>query len=72
MPILGYWKIRGLAHQIRFQLEYLGVPYDEKLYEQGDAPGFEIDSWLSEKHTLGMEFPNLPYFIDGDLKITET
>ena len=24
-PILGYWKIRGLAQQIRYELEYLGV-----------------------------------------------
>jgi glutathione S-transferase len=24
------------------------------------------------KHTLGLDFPNLPYFIDGDLKLTQS
>lgn len=27
---------------------------------------------MSEKFNLGLDFPNLPYFIDGDYKITET
>ena len=27
---------------------------------------------MSVKPTLGLEFPNLPYFIDGDFKMTET
>ena len=71
-PTLGYWKIRGLASQIRYELVYLGVEYDEAQYEQGDAPDFDRSSWLNVKQTLGLEFPNLPYFIDGDLKMTET
>ena len=28
--------------------------------------------WFDEKHKLGLDFPNLPYLIDGDLKITQT
>ena len=28
-PTLGYWKIRGLASQIRYQMIYLDVDYDE-------------------------------------------
>ena len=28
-PTLGYWKIRGLASQIRYEMIYLGVDYDE-------------------------------------------
>ena len=28
--------------------------------------------WLKRKHNLGLEFPNLPYFVDGNLKMTES
>jgi glutathione S-transferase len=69
---LGYWKIRGLAQPIRFLLEYANVAYKEVLYEQGDGPEFSRECWLSEKFNLGLDFPNLPYFFDGDLKITES
>ena len=71
-PILGYWKIRGLGSGIRYQLAYQGVEYDQAQYEQGDAPDFSNDSWLAVKPTLGFAFPNLPYFINGDLKLSET
>jgi len=70
--VLGYWKIRGLAQAIRYLLEYAGVNYSEFEYEQGDAPDFCRESWLSVKYNLGLDFPNLPYFIDGDLKFTES
>ena len=39
-------------------------------YEQGDD--MNIEAWKSVKFTLGMEFPNLPYLIDGDFKMSET
>ncbi len=39
-PKLGYWKIRGLAQGIRYQLAYLGVDYEDKRYGYGPAPGF--------------------------------
>jgi len=71
-PIVGYWKIRGLASGIRYQLAYQGVEYEQVQYEQGDAPDFSNEAWLAVKPTLGFAFPNLPYFIDGDLKLTET
>jgi glutathione S-transferase len=69
---IGYWKIRGLQAPIRYVLEYLSVPYTEVLYEQGEAPEFSREAWLSEKQNLGLDFPNLPYLIEGDVKITES
>ena len=69
--ILGYWKIRGLAQQIRYLLEYIEHPYEEVLFEQGDAPSFSIQSWTSVKDTLGLDFPNVPYLIDGEVKLTD-
>jgi glutathione S-transferase len=71
-PTLGYWKIRGLAHQIRMQLHYSGVDFSDVMYAAGPAPEFNREEWLTVKETLGLPFPNLPYFIDGDVKITET
>ena len=71
-PVLGYWKIRGLASQIRYEMVYLGVDYVEDQYEQGDGPGFDRSSWTSVKESLGLPFPNLPYLIDGQVKMTET
>ena len=41
-------------------------------YTQGPAPDFDISSWMNVKPTLGMDFPNLPYLIHGDFKMTET
>ena len=71
-PVLGYWKIRGLAAQIRYMFHYLAVPFDDVEYECGDAPDFDKSCWLDVKETLGLEYPNLPYLIDGETKITET
>ena len=32
-PVLGYWKIRGLASNLRYQLAYQGIDYDMVEYE---------------------------------------
>ena len=42
------------------------------MYEQGDGPGFSTEAWTSVKPDLGLDFPNLPYFIDGEVRLTET
>nr|XP_004659077.2 glutathione S-transferase Mu 2 isoform X1 [Jaculus jaculus] len=73
MPMtLGYWDIRGLAHGIRLLLEYTDSSYQEKRYTMGDAPDYDQSDWLNEKFKLGLDFPNLPYLIDGTHKITQS
>ncbi|XP_073398548.1 glutathione S-transferase Mu 4-like [Dendrobates tinctorius] len=72
MMILGYWDIRGLGHAIRLLLEYTGTLYEEKRYVEGDAPDNERSQWTDEKETLGLDFPNLPYLLDGDIKLTQS
>ncbi|KAM3618010.1 uncharacterized protein V6R79_014031 [Siganus canaliculatus] len=73
MPVtLGYWDLRGIAHAIRLLLEYTGTKYDEKFYTLGDAPDYDRSSWLNEKFKLGLDFPNLPYLIDGNRKIVQS
>jgi hypothetical protein len=46
-PTLGYWKIRGLGQQIRYHLAYLGVDFEDKTFELGDAPEYKTDEWIS-------------------------
>eukprot|EP00698_Gefionella_okellyi_P015063 TRINITY_DN4223_c0_g1_i1.p1 TRINITY_DN4223_c0_g1~~TRINITY_DN4223_c0_g1_i1.p1 ORF type:complete len:219 (+),score=41.22 TRINITY_DN4223_c0_g1_i1:98-754(+) len=70
--VLGYWSIRGLAQAVRFMCEYTEQPYTEKIYDCGEAPGYDRSCWTNEKHSLGLDFPNLPYLFDGDLKITQS
>ncbi|XP_049621791.1 glutathione S-transferase Mu 2-like [Suncus etruscus] len=69
---LGYWDLRGLAHAIRLLLEYTDSKYEEKKYRMGDAPDYDRSHWLDEKFKLGLDFPNLPYLIDGPHRITQS
>uniref|UniRef100_A0A8B9R273 Glutathione S-transferase n=1 Tax=Anas platyrhynchos TaxID=8839 RepID=A0A8B9R273_ANAPL len=69
---LGYWDVRGLAHAIRLLLEYSGTPYEERQYRLGPAPDFDPSDWTNEKEKLGLDFPNLPYLIDGSTKLTQS
>lgn len=71
-PVFGYWGIRGLASPIRYLLEYANVDYVDKQYTAGPAPTFDRKQWLDEKFTLGLDFPNLPYYIDGDVKLSQS
>jgi len=68
--ILGYWDIRGLGQVTRLLAEYAGLPYVDKRYKAGPPPDYNRDIWLKEKFNLGLDFPNLPYIIDGDIKVS--
>ncbi|CAG9328451.1 unnamed protein product [Blepharisma stoltei] len=65
-PIFGYWSVRSLGESIRMMLYHLEVDFEDKQYLIGD-------DWIAkDKYQLGFEFPNLPYFIDDDIKLTES
>ena len=70
-PNFGNWKMRGLAEHIRAILAYKDVDFNDVTYEQTDGPEFSSEAWTSIKFTLGLDFPDLPYLIDGDVKISE-
>lgn len=53
-------------------LHYCGVAFNDVAYEQHGAPQFSRHEWLSVKPTLPLAFPNLPYFIDGDVRLTQS
>lgn len=65
---LGYWNIRGLAEPIVLMLEYLDVKYCYKRYTAAD-----MKNWFEkDKPSLDIDFANLPYFVDGDVKLSES
>lgn len=70
-PVLGYWNIRGFASPIRNLLHYNEVEFEDKRYTIGPAPEYNIAGWLAVKFTLGLDFPNVPYYIDGDIKLSQ-
>ena len=68
---LGYWKMRGIAQPIRLLLGYKKVNFVDEIYELGDAPDYDNSCWMDLKYKCGLCFPNLPYLIDGNVKITQ-
>ncbi|THD18760.1 Glutathione S-transferase mu class [Fasciola hepatica] len=64
---LGYWKLRGLAQPVRLFLEYLGEEYEEHLYGRDDR-----EKWFGDKFNMGLDLPNLPYYIDDKCKLTQS
>ena len=61
---LGYWPIRGRAEALRLLLAYLHIEYKEH------NPVSPQEILENAKH--GFEFPNVPYLVDGDVKLTES
>ncbi|EAR95757.1 glutathione S-transferase, amine-terminal domain protein (macronuclear) [Tetrahymena thermophila SB210] len=63
---IGYWKGPGKVQPSRYLLEISGVEYQETLYT-------DPAQWFGkDKYSLDLPFPNLPYLIDGDVKLTES
>jgi len=63
--ILGYWNIRSFVEPSRLLLHYTKTSFTNKVYRSSDE-------WLKDKHSLGLDFPNLPYLIDGHFKINSS
>ncbi|KAG0415346.1 hypothetical protein HPB47_007482 [Ixodes persulcatus] len=72
VPVLGYWNIRGLAEPVRYLLKYKGVAFEDRRYNFGPAPGYDFGEWGNVKANLGLRYPGLPYYIDGDVKLTQS
>lgn len=63
---LGYWPAPGKAQVSRYLLELAGEEYNDVRYTNA------ADWFGRDKFALGLEFPNLPYILDGDVKLTES
>ena len=70
--VLAYWKIRGLAQPARMIMGCNEVEFEDRMYELGDGPTFDRSCWFNVKESFGLDFPNLPYLIDGDVKLPQS
>ena len=62
----GYWGMKGAGEPIRWLIAYLGLQAKEY------NPASREEWFDTKKGSLGLDFPNLPYLVDGDFKITES
>ncbi|XP_077973270.1 glutathione S-transferase 2-like [Styela clava] len=72
--IFGYWAPRGLGAPIRMLLVYGNIDYEEITY-RSPSSGAKCAEWIADKQSMtseGFDFPNLPYIIDGNVKITQS
>ena len=72
---LCYWGIRGLAQPIRLALEHAGARYDDVRIDAGAADSDDYKQvWFRAKPQVGerVPFPNLPYLLDGDVRISQS
>ena len=61
---LGYWELRGRGQVLRLLLAYSGLDWQEVTYKT-------TGQWFVEDKTkLGFDFPNLPYLLNDDFKLT--
>lgn len=64
---LGYWPMKGAGEPIRWLLHHIGQEFNEVNPTQ--------ETWPEQKAALeadGLAFPNLPYLVDGDWKMSES
>ena len=69
MPLqLVYWDIQGFGCAIRLLLTHLGVEFEEK----NPSSWGQYVQWSKEAEAEGLNFPNLPWIVDGDFRISES
>jgi len=82
-PEVGYWNLRGYGQPIRLLLAHSGTEFVEKrfnmsLKKDNDSDlsewssGYDLSEWYNVKFSFGLDFPNCPYYIDGDVKLSQS
>uniref|UniRef100_H2B645 glutathione transferase n=1 Tax=Paracyclopina nana TaxID=565004 RepID=H2B645_PARNA len=66
-PRFGYWNLQGLGQASRLLLAFTGTEHEDEVL---DIAHREV--WMDKKFNLGLDFPNLPYYIDQDVKLTQS
>lgn len=65
-----------VTQPIRLVCEYARLPWEEKTYTLKVTGNgcFDASEWKQVKHTLSLDFPNLPWFIDPNtgVKLTQS
>lgn len=71
-PLLVYWDIRALAEPIRLLLHFARVDFEDRRIPFGEMGPSLLEPWMSQKYSQGLDFPNLPYYVEGNLKISQS
>jgi len=55
----------------------LEVDYEDRRLPLGEVDPWAkgpsvLEPWVSQKHSLGLDFPNLPYYVEDGLKISQS
>ena len=74
-PRLGYWDNRTIVEPIRLLLALAEIDYVDVRYPVGPPPEYAKTQWQAEKFSLGLDAPNLPYWIEpgpDGLRLTQS
>ncbi|CAG2184338.1 unnamed protein product, partial [Oppiella nova] len=52
---------------IRYLLKYAGVDFNEKRYDPANK-----ETWYTVKPNLGLDIPKVPYYMEGDIKLSQS
>ncbi|KAJ6220574.1 hypothetical protein RDWZM_006386 [Blomia tropicalis] len=69
-PVLAYFNGRARGEPPRLLLRYIGIDFEDKRYSFDHKT--RTSAWFEEKSKLGLDFPKLPYYIDGEVKLTQS
>merc|ERR1712113_327890 len=61
-------NIRARGDPGRLLLRHLGVDFEDRRYGEAE----HLPTWSDEKPNLGIQYPNLPYYKDGDVFHSES
>merc|ERR1711935_236450 len=71
LPKFAYWNCQGLGQPVRMVLKFNNEAYEDTAYDLRTP-----DDWhkiaKSKLGSEGLPFPNLPYYIDGDIKLSQS
>ncbi|KAG0721684.1 Glutathione S-transferase 2 [Chionoecetes opilio] len=51
---------------------YMGTEFEDKCYKCAPASHYDETYWFDNEQTVGLDLPDLPYYIDGDVKVTRS
>merc|ERR1712136_76581 len=74
VPEVGYWNLRGYAQSIRLLLAHTGTEFVEKRFNMSLTKDndYDLSEWHNVKYSFGLDFPNCPYYIDADVKLSQS
>ena len=61
--VLGYWCVRGRGQVARLLLAYTKANWEDVQYTS-------FQKYQEDANSIAFDFPNLPYLVDGDVRIS--